>query len=143
VEQREKIERKCRKLQVLFDNEIPETSFMWCSDINNLSITEDIFRKTKRLREVEVEDYYDENCIEINFDIEGSESLKTSLPVRRFEIDESESSQSSVPDNSVSPNTVPGNSLHISHRIYIQNIGNNVVLEVEGSKSPPSFDPYE
>jgi hypothetical protein len=135
MEERNKVEREWIKLQALVDDEIPDTSFLWCADSNTLNITNDIFWKSKRIRELDPED------------IVGKDSINI-----RFEIDESENSDNSTPDSSVSPNVprnsvVPNNSTsHMPHRIYVHKIGgkghitpevqdvpeNNVILEVEG-----------
>jgi hypothetical protein len=96
-----------------------DTSFMCCSDSNTLNITEDIFRMTKRIREVDVIDNDDKDTIEIRFDIQGSGRPKTSFPIKTtvFKLDGTASSITSV-----SPN--------------------GVIYEVEGNESPPSFIPY-
>jgi hypothetical protein len=120
------------KLQALINIEASETSFMWQPDSNCVNIIDDIFRKSKRIREPEPEDIVNE--------INESDDSDSS---------ESEEQEDYVPDNSV----VPHNSG--VHQIYIQKIGgkkhvtpekvvlkNGIVLEVEGNQSLPSFVPY-
>jgi hypothetical protein len=84
---------------------------MRCSESNNLSITEDIFRKTKRLCEGNAEDNEEEDRIEIKFDLEGSEIHKTSVPVKSvaLELDGSTGTITSIPQ-------------HL-HQIHIHKIG--------------------
>jgi hypothetical protein len=48
LEQREKVQEECVKLQVLIDEEMGNTTFMWYPDANYINITEDSFRKEKR-----------------------------------------------------------------------------------------------
>jgi hypothetical protein len=101
------VEEECMKLQALIDGEIPDTSFMWCADSNTLNITDDSFRKSKRIREFEPEDIVGKNCINI-----------------RIEIDEFESSDNSVTPNVPRNSVVPDNSIsHIPHRFYVHKIG--------------------
>jgi hypothetical protein len=122
IEQKEKVEQESILLQSLIDSEIPDTSFMWCSDSNKIIITDDVFRKTRRIREVDDDDDDDDDddhYIRLKFDLHASGSSKTSLPKKTtvFEIDGTESeSESSVPDN--------------------------VIYEIKGNESPPSFVPY-
>jgi hypothetical protein len=81
---------------------------------------------------------------------------KNSIDIR-FELEDSESSQSSVPENSVSPNVAYNSIPHKPHRIHLKKIGggvrntlevqdvpeNNIILELEGSESLPSFVPFD
>jgi hypothetical protein len=105
LEQREKVEKECRKLQTLIDKEMEDISFMWYSDSNNLSITEDIFRKTKRIRELNQENIIGNDCINIMFQVEGPESLQTSVPPNTvvLEVEGSQRPLSFLPFNSVVP----------------------------------------
>jgi hypothetical protein len=132
MEQREKVEDECKKLQALIDLETSKTSFIWQCDSNSVNIIPDIFRKSKRIGEPEPEVI--ENQIDESNDSDSSKS---------------EEQEDDVPDNSV----IPHNSG--VHQIYIQKIGgkkhvtpekvvpkNCIVLEVEGNQSPPSFVPY-
>jgi hypothetical protein len=84
-----------------------------------VNIIDDIFRKTKRLREVEAEDNDDDNYIKIKFDVQGLGSPKTSLPIKSITL---ELDGTASPVASVSPNSV--------------------VYEIKGSENPPSFVPY-
>jgi hypothetical protein len=107
---------------------------MWLPDSNRVNIINDIFGKSKRIREPEPENIVNQ----IDEDDEDDSS-------------ESEEQEDDVSDNSV----VQANLSHMPKRIYLQKIGrrrtitpeivvpeNGVVLEVEGGQSPPSFVPY-
>jgi hypothetical protein len=46
LEQKEKVEQECAKLQALIDIEASEASFMWNPDSGHVNIIDDIFHKT-------------------------------------------------------------------------------------------------
>jgi hypothetical protein len=131
----------------LIDIESSNALFVWSPDGNCVNIVPDIFRKNKRIREDDDDDDDDDN--------HDDDVPKNSLPKKRtFEIEGIEfEREGSVPDTSVSPD-VPRNSC-IPKRIFMKKVGgkktitpeivvpdNGVVLEVEGSASPPTFVPY-
>jgi hypothetical protein len=72
LEQRKKVEKEWEKVQALVDNEIEDTTFIWCPDSNHLLITDDIFWKEKRIREEDVED---EENIPLILEVEDSQSF--------------------------------------------------------------------
>jgi hypothetical protein len=56
LNQRKKVEKECKKLQALIDREVSESTFMWLPNSNHVNIVDDIFKKSKRIREPEPED---------------------------------------------------------------------------------------
>jgi hypothetical protein len=105
LEQRENVEQECIKLQGLVDEELEDSTFMWCPDSNYVHITQDIFRKSKRMREINPEDVIGKVCTNIRFEVKGSESPHSPLPANIviLEVDSSQRhpSFSFVPYNSV------------------------------------------
>jgi hypothetical protein len=50
LNQKEKVEQECLKLQILINTEVSETSFIYQPDSSRINIINDIFRKSKRTR---------------------------------------------------------------------------------------------
>jgi hypothetical protein len=75
MKQRVKVEQECIKLQALIDDEIPDTSFVLHPDCNCVNIIDGIFRKSKRIRELDPEDVVGKDCINIRFEVDDSEVL--------------------------------------------------------------------
>jgi hypothetical protein len=98
LEQRAKVEKEYIKLQGLIDKESTKDSFLWCPDTNHVYITDDIFR----IRE---DDDENEDSIRVAFEVEGSQSSQSSVPVNTviLEVDGSQSPPSFVPENSIVP----------------------------------------
>jgi hypothetical protein len=99
---------------------------MWCANSKNLNIIEDIFRKSKRIREVDAEDIMGENTINIAFEINNSESSQTSVPANTIVLE--------LEGTNSHPSFLPYNSVNNLHQIYLQRIGPEVqnTPKVEG-----------
>jgi hypothetical protein len=78
---------------------------MCCADSNYVHITGDIFRKEKRISELDPEDIMGNDTINIRFQVEGSESPQSSVPPNSviLKVDGSQSLPSFVSYNSVVP----------------------------------------
>jgi hypothetical protein len=50
-EQIDLVQEECRTLQALLDDNVPDTTFIWCPDEDKVNIIPDLFRKEKRTRE--------------------------------------------------------------------------------------------
>jgi hypothetical protein len=48
LEQLNKVEEECVKLQALVDDELEDINFMWCPDSQFVMFTSDVFLKQKR-----------------------------------------------------------------------------------------------
>jgi hypothetical protein len=53
LEQRKKVEQEYINCKALIDGEIPDMSFIWSPDGNSVNIIDDIFRKSKKIRELD------------------------------------------------------------------------------------------
>jgi hypothetical protein len=79
-EQKDKVLEECLKLQALIDEEMLNTTFIWCSDECEVNIIPDVFRKQKRTREEKVAEE-DEEDVEVKpkhnviFKVDGSQSF--------------------------------------------------------------------
>jgi hypothetical protein len=126
LKQKEKVEKECIKLQTLIDIKSSNASFMWLPDSNSVNIIDNIFHKTRRIREDEDDDDDDDDEDDNHIDDDDDEDV-------------------------LGNSTVPRN----PKQIFIRKVGskktitpeivfpeNGVVLEVEGSASPPTFVPY-
>jgi hypothetical protein len=115
-----------------------------------------LFRRKRKLRRVinddnDSDEEEDEHgYIKFKFDLEGSENPKSSLPKETmiFELAGTSESEGVFENNVVTGNSgVPqifmqkiGGKKHITP--LENNVVNNVILEVEGSATPPTFVPY-
>jgi hypothetical protein len=61
IEQTDKVLKECRKLQILLDNKVPDTVFIWCFDEFEVNTILYVFRKEKRTGEENVAEDDDEN----------------------------------------------------------------------------------
>jgi hypothetical protein len=139
LEQRIKVQKEYIKLQTLIDNKIPDTSFLWSPDSNWVNIIDDIFRKTKRIREIELEDVVGKNCINIRFQIDDSECSQSSDSPNGvvFEVEGTESPPSFVPYNSI---------FQRLHQIHLKKIGggaHNISENVPGIQNSPKAEVSE
>jgi hypothetical protein len=123
LNQKEKVEQECVKLQALIDLEVPTTSFMWLPDSNHVNIVDDIFRKSKIIREHEPEDVVPHNSHMPNqIHIQQIGGKKNIIPL-----------ENNVPDNVIlevegsanPPTFVPYNYVH--HRIEMYKTANDVL----------------
>jgi hypothetical protein len=123
LNQKEKVEKECIKIQTLIDIESSNASFMWLPDSNHVNIIDDIFRKSKRIREDEDDDNDDEDDdIPANSIVPHNSNIHHNSAVHQMKIKKI------------------GGKKHITPEIVVPK--NGVVLEVEGNQSPPSFIPY-
>jgi hypothetical protein len=96
------------------------TSFMWCSNKMRIIITDDLFRRKRKIRQV-INDDNDsdddddkQDSVRLKFDLKSPNDSMSSLPTETitFEIDnssQSEEQENNVPENNVSENNVPLN----------------------------------
>jgi hypothetical protein len=109
LEQRSKVQEEYIKLQALIDNQIWDRSFKWCWDANCVNnITDDIFTKSKRIREMDPEDIVGKDSVEIRFQMDNSESSQSYVSANSDVILEVEGSQrrvSFISYNSIIPGT--------------------------------------
>jgi hypothetical protein len=56
LKQRLKVQKDCEKLQALVDNEMEDSTYRLCSNSNYVHITDNILRKSKRIREEDIAD---------------------------------------------------------------------------------------
>jgi hypothetical protein len=126
LEQKEKVEQECAKLQTLINIEASETSFIWLPDSGYVNIIDNIFHKAKRIREDDDDDDDDDDDNHDDDD-DDDDVLKNSV----------------VTGNTGVPQIFMkkiGRKRTITPEIVVPE--NGVVLEVEGNQSPPSFVPY-
>jgi hypothetical protein len=145
LDQKEKTEQECEKLQTLIERESSNTSFIWNPDNNSINIVENFFQKTKRIREDEDDDDdgYDNHHDDDDEDNDDDELAGTS---------ESEDVPGKViyevKRNKSPPSFIPSNYVHHhnhTHKIQMHKIGekkhvpNNDVLDnsnVRRSQTP-------
>jgi hypothetical protein len=119
LKQKEKVERECIKLQALINIEALEASFMWLPDSNCVNIIDNIFHKTRRIREDDDDDDDDDNHDD---DVPENDPVPHNSGVHQIFMKKI------------------GKKRSITAEIVVPK--NGVVLKVEGNQSPPSFVPY-
>jgi hypothetical protein len=112
VDQRELVEKECNVLQTLIDSETGNisTSFLWCSNKRKLIITDDIFRRKRKFRQVVNDDNDsdsdEQDFVRLKFELKSPDGSKSSLPLQTMTFEIDDSSQSDVPENNVPKNNV-------------------------------------
>jgi hypothetical protein len=115
LKQKQKVEKECAKLQALIDIESSNASFMCNPDGDGVNIIDNIFRKSKRIREDEDDDYDDD--VPENDNVPANSHMPKRIYLKKI-----------------------GGKRSITPEIVVPS--NGIVLEVEGGQSPPSFVPY-
>jgi hypothetical protein len=153
MKQKEFVEEQCFILQELIDSELEDTSssFLWCSNKMQIVITDDLFRRKRKFRQIindnndsdDDDDDDKQDSVRLKFEINSPVGSKSSLPMKTmtFEIDDSsqsEEQENNVPSNDVPENDVPLNlGVPFNYVHHIEDEKRNTPSPIDESESEP------
>jgi hypothetical protein len=112
IEQKEFVEQQCFILQNMIDSSLKNksTSFVWCSHRMQIIITDDLFQRKRKIRQVMNDDNDSDDdkqdSVRLKFDIKSPNDSNSSLPTETITFEIDNSSQSEEQENNVPLNNV-------------------------------------